>query len=230
MFMGQKVHPTGFRIGVNKTQSSVWFAKYGVFSNILKEDYEIRQSFSPLSKRAGIVKIEIKRKVNQLELLIYALHPRFLIHTDRPESRGRNLAEEISQFLKLQLRSLKNLDDSKQICIKVLRINKVENESLLVARSLGEQIERRVAFRKAVRQITTLLQKRRVRGFKIQVSGRLNGAEIARTEWVREGQVPLQTLRANISYAAYEAITIYGVLGIKVWIFISNLRVGYVNS
>jgi len=113
----------------------------------------------------------------------------------------------------------KLLNESKQIRIKVLQINKSENESSLVARSIADQLEKRVAFRKAIRQTTQMLQKSGVNGFKIQVSGRLNGAEIARAEWVREGRVPLQTLRADISYATQKAFTIYGVLGLKVWIF-----------
>ena len=109
--------------------------------------------------------------------------------------------------------------DTKQLRVKVLQVAKSENESVLVARSLAQQLEKRVAFRKAIRQTTQMLQKSGVKGFKIQVGGRLNGAEIARAEWVREGRVPLQTLRADISYATARANTIYGVLGIKVWIF-----------
>jgi small subunit ribosomal protein S3 len=111
------------------------------------------------------------------------------------------------------------VNDSKQIRVKVLQIARSENESSLVARSIGDQLEKRVAFRKAIRQTTQMLQKSGVKGFKIQVAGRLNGAEIARAEWAREGRVPLQTLRADISYATHRANTIYGVLGIKVWIF-----------
>ena len=113
----------------------------------------------------------------------------------------------------------KVLKEPKQLRIKVLQITKSENESSLVARSLADQLEKRVAFRKAIRQTTQMLQKSGVKGFKIQVAGRLNGAEIARAEWAREGRVPLQTLRADISYATHRANTIYGVLGIKVWIF-----------
>ncbi len=211
--MGQKTHPTGIRIGINKTQSSTWFANYGAFSDVLKEDYQIRQffekEFSVLYNKAGIAKLEINRKVNQLELLIYAA---------RPKSIASNSDEE-GTILKLQSSLKKILTEPKQIRIKVLQINKSENESSLVARSLADQLEKRVAFRKAIRQTTQMLQKSGVKGFKIQVSGRLNGAEIARAEWVREGRVPLQTLRADISYATQRANTIYGVLGIKVWIF-----------
>ena len=211
--MGQKTHPTGFRIGVNKTHNSTWFANYGAFSEVLKEDYKIRQffekEFSAIYEKAGIAKLEIKRKVNQLELLIYAARPKSIASASDDEGTILNLKTAIKKLL----------NESKQIRIKVLQINKSENESSLVARSLATQLEKRVAFRKAIRQTTQMLQKSGVKGFKIQVSGRLNGAEIARAEWVREGRVPLQTIRADISYASQKAFTIYGVLGIKVWIF-----------
>ena len=211
--MGQKTHPTGFRIGVNKTHNSTWFANYGAFSEVLKEDYKIRQffekEFSAIYEKAGIAKLEIKRKVNQLELLIYAARPKSIASASDDEGTILNLKTAIKKLL----------NESKQIRIKVLQINKSENESSLVARSLATQLEKRVAFRKAIRQTTQMLQKSGVKGFKIQVTGRLNGAEIARAEWVREGRVPLQTLRADISYATLQAHTIYGVLGIKVWIF-----------
>jgi small subunit ribosomal protein S3 len=202
-----------FRIGVNKTHNSTWFANYGAFSEVLKEDYKIRQffekEFSAIYEKAGIAKLEIKRKVNQLELLIYAARPKSIASASDDEGTILNLKTAIKKLL----------NESKQIRIKVLQINKSENESSLVARSLATQLEKRVAFRKAIRQTTQMLQKSGVKGFKIQVSGRLNGAEIARAEWVREGRVPLQTLRADISYATLQAHTIYGVLGIKVWIF-----------
>jgi small subunit ribosomal protein S3 len=211
--VGQKTHPTGFRIGVNKTHNSTWFANYGAFSEVLKEDYKIRQffekEFSAIYEKAGIAKLEIKRKVNQLELLIYAARPKSIASASDDEGTILNLKTAIKKLL----------NESKQIRIKVLQINKSENESSLVARSLATQLEKRVAFRKAIRQTTQMLQKSGVKGFKIQVSGRLNGAEIARAEWVREGRVPLQTLRADISYATLQAHTIYGVLGLKVWIF-----------
>ena len=211
--MGQKTHPNGFRIGINKAQSSTWFANYGAFSEVLKEDYKIRQffekEFDAIYNKAGISKLEIKRKVNQLELLIYAARPKAIA----VDSSNDNVIVGLKVILK------KILKESKQIRIKVLQIQKSESESSLVARSLADQLEKRVAFRKAIRQTTQMLQKSGVKGFKIQVSGRLNGAEIARAEWVREGRVPLQTIRADISYASQKAFTIYGVLGIKVWIF-----------
>jgi small subunit ribosomal protein S3 len=211
--VGQKTHPTGFRIGVNKTHSSTWFANYGVYSDVLKEDYKIREffekKFESVYSKAGITKLEIQRKINQLELTIHAARPKAIALDSEKDS--------FVQDLKNSIKALFN--DSKQVRIKVLQVTKSENESSLVARSIADQLEKRVAFRKAIRQTTQLLQKSGVKGFKIQVSGRLNGAEIARAEWAREGRVPLQTLRADISYATHRANTIYGVLGIKVWIF-----------
>jgi len=211
--VGQKTHPTGFRIGVNKTHGSTWFANYGAYSEVLKEDYKIRtffeKEFEAIYSKAGITKLEILRKVNQLELIVHAARPKAIA--------GDNEQSSVINSFRDNLKKL--VGNSKQIRIKVCQVTKGENESLLVARSIGDQLEKRVAFRKAIRQTTQMLQKSGVKGFKIQVSGRLNGAEIARAEWAREGRVPLQTLRADISYATHRANTIYGVLGIKVWIF-----------
>ena len=211
--MGQKTHPTGFRIGVNKTHSSKWYANYRGYSDVLKEDYKIRQffekKFESFYGKAGITKIELQRKINQLEVIVHAARPKAIARDVDKDNFALNVKN-----------SIKNLvGNSKQIRIKVLQVTKSENEASLVARSISDQLEKRVAFRKAIRQTTQALQKSGVKGFKIQVSGRLNGAEIARAEWAREGMVPLQTLRADISYATHRANTIYGVLGIKVWIF-----------
>jgi small subunit ribosomal protein S3 len=211
--VGQKTHPTGFRIGVNKTHSSTWFANYGVYGNVLKEDYKIREffekKFESIYSKAGITKLEIQRKINQLELIIHAARPKAIALDTEKDNFVLSLKDSIKSLV----------SESKQVRIKVLQITKSENESSLVARSIGDQLEKRVAFRKAIRQTTQMLQKSGVKGYKIQVSGRLNGAEIARAEWARDGRVPLQTLRADISYATHRANTIYGVLGIKVWIF-----------
>lgn len=211
--MGQKVHPTGFRIGVNKSHDSTWYSNYSNYGQTLKEDYLIRKcletKLGSLYSKSGITKLQINRKVNKIELLVYAARPKTL-----STSQGNQIS-----FSDLKSEVLKFLPKSKQIRLKVVQLTQSDNESLLTARLLADQLEKRVAFRKAVRQTAQRLQKSGVKGFKIQVSGRLNGAEMARTEWVREGQVPLQTLRADISYSSYEAHTIYGVLGIKVWIF-----------
>jgi small subunit ribosomal protein S3 len=211
--VGQKTHPTGFRIGVNKSHDATWYSNYNNYGQTLKEDYMIRQclekKWGSLYTKSGITKLQINRKVNKIELLVHATRPKTLATGSGDQSNFSSLKSEI----------LKLLPKPKQIRLKVIQLTKSENESLLVARSLADQLEKRVAFRKAIRQTAQRLQKAGVKGFKIQVSGRLNGAEMARTEWVREGRVPLQTLRADISYATYSAHTIYGVLGIKVWIF-----------
>lgn len=211
--MGQKVHPTGFRIGVNKNHDSTWYSNYSNYGQTLKEDYLIRQclktKWGSLYSKSGITKLQINRKVNKIELLVYATRPKTLSASQGNQPNFRELKSEILKFL----------PNSKQIRLKVVQLTNSDNESLLTARLLADQLEKRVAFRKAIRQTAQRLQKSGVKGFKIQVSGRLNGAEMARTEWVREGRVPLQTLRADISYASYPAHTIYGVLGIKVWIF-----------
>ena len=211
--MGQKTHPTGFRTGINKKHSATWFANYGAYSEVLKEDYKIRKffekEFESVYSKAGIAKLEIQRKVNQLELVIHAARPKAITADTENSSLITNLKDNLTSLV----------NGSKQIRIKVLQITRSENESSLVARSIADQLEKRVAFRKAIRQTTQMLQRSGVKGFKIQVAGRLNGAEIARAEWAREGRVPLQTIRADISYATQRANTIYGVLGIKVWIF-----------
>lgn len=215
--MGQKTHPTGFRIGVNKKHEATWFANYTTYNKVLKEDYLIRQCFQnelkSLSDKASISKVEIHRKINQIELLIYAARPK-AIQGDNDESPIVALRSQIRKILV----------KPKQIRIKVIQVAKADNESVLVARFLADQLERRVAFRKAMRQTSQRLQKSGVKGFKLQVSGRLNGAEMARAEWMREGRVPLQTLRADINYATYRAYTTYGVLGIKVWIFNKEIK------
>jgi small subunit ribosomal protein S3 len=211
--VGQKTHPTSFRTGVNKSHEVIWFANRGAYSEVLKEDYKIRkfieEKIESLFSKAGVAKVEIQRKVNQLELLIHAARPNVIA---RDTKQSAYVAE-----IKENLIGLTN--GAKQIRIKVLQVPRSVSESSLVSRAIAHQLEKRVAFRKVVRQTAQKLKENGVKGFKIQIAGRLNGAEIARADWVREGRVPLQTLRANISYSTYRANTIYGVLGIKVWIF-----------
>jgi small subunit ribosomal protein S3 len=215
--VGQKTHPTGFRTGINKSHNATWFASYGAYSDVLKEDYEIRtfvekklksvyieagklfyvESGKSVYSKAGIAKLEIRRKINQIELIIHAARPKEIF----AKGYQTNLIVEIRNNLKTLV------NGSKKIRIKVLRITRSENESSLIARAIADQLEKRVAFRKAIRWATRNLQKNGVKGFKIQVAGRLNGAEIARAEWAREGRVPLQTLRADINYATHRANT-----------------------
>ena len=151
--MGQKTHPTGFRTGINKSHASTWFANYGAYSQVLKEDFEIRKlfekEFEAIYNKAGITKLEILRQVNQLELRVYAARPKAITSDNEKQSLVSELKEKLTTLV----------SDSKQIRIKVIQITNSENESLLVARSIATQLERRVAFRKAVRQTTQMLQK-----------------------------------------------------------------------
>ena len=220
--MGQKTHPTGFRTGINKLHNTTWFATYNSYSKLLQEDFNIRrfvqkrffeslQSIegNSLYSVAGISKLEIHRKVKQVELIIHAARPSALAnYMDQAK---------LMNGLEKDLKKLTN--NSQKIRIKVLHIKRSANESALVARLIADQLEKRIAFRKVIREMTKVLKQNEIEGFKLEVSGRLNGAEIARAEWTREGRVPLQTLRADVSYASHRASTKYGILGIKVWIF-----------
>ena len=219
--MGQKTHPTGFRTGINKLHNTIWFASYNSYSKLLQEDFNIRrfvqkkfeclQSIegNSLYSVAGISKLEIHRKVKQVELIIHAARPSALAnYMDQAK---------LMNGLEKDLKKLTN--NSQKIRIKVLHIKRSANESALVARLIADQLEKRIAFRKVIRAMTKVLKQNEIKGFKLEVSGRLNGAEIARAEWTREGRVPLQTIRADVSYASHRASTKYGILGIKVWIF-----------
>ena len=211
--MGQKTHPKGFRIGINKPYHSTWFANFDVYSSVLQEDYKIRQFFEKewgsVYSKAGVVKLEIKRKVHQIELLIHAARPKLIDINSDDQLSIENV------ILKLK----RELKEFKKIRIKVIQVAKSENESLLVARSIADQLEKRVAFRRVLKLAIARARVAGAEGIKVQVAGRLNGAEIARTEWIREGRVPLQTLRADVDYASKRANTTYGVLGIKVRLF-----------
>jgi small subunit ribosomal protein S3 len=220
--MGQKIHPTGFRIGITKQCSVNWYANYRTFSAVLKEDYRIRKFFekkleqkkgSPFYRNAGIVKLEIQRKINQLELIIHASRPKAFFDTASKTNLLVSLKNDLNDFVFKPV----------QIRIKVLRVVLSMAESSLIAKYIAGRLEKRVAFRKVISKTIPLLQRCDIiKGFKVQVSGRLNGAEIARSEWVRDGRVPLQTLNVEISYTSYRAYTTYGVIGIKVWLFIEK--------
>jgi len=205
--MGQKTHPLGFRIGITQNHKSSWFANMKNYSYLLKEDYLIRSYIEKELSKASISLIYIERKVDQIEIYI---------HTARP---GMVLGRMGTGIEVLRNNIEKHINTKQKIRINVIEITEPDQQSILIAEFIAQQLEKRVAFRRAVRQGIQRAQKANVKGIKIQVSGRLNGAEIARKEWVREGRVPLQTLRADIDYAYTTAQTIYGILGIKVWLF-----------
>ena len=211
--MGQKTHPLGFRLGITQNHRSTWYTNLNQYANVLKEDDQIRTYLNSISKENGISNVKINRNEfkDQIQLNIETGKPGILVG-----DLGSGLENLLTNLKKL-------LPPSRQITINVLEIEKVDLDAGLLADVVAEQLEKRVAFRRAIREALQRAQKQNVKGIKIQVSGRLNGAEIARSEWVREGRVPLQTLRADIDYATQEANTIYGVLGIKVWLFKSEI-------
>lgn len=209
--MGQKTHPLGFRLGITQKHRSSWFELKESYPSTLEEDYKIRQYLEKSLSGAGISKIEINRKSDQIELEIHTSRPGVIV--GRSGSNIEKLKEELGKVLK----------SSRQIRINVTELTKADSDASLIGEFIAQQLEKRVAFRRATRQAIQKAQRLNIQGIKVQVSGRLNGAEIARSEWVREGRVPLQTLRADIDYATKRAQTTYGVLGVKVWVFHGEL-------
>nr|YP_009497514.1 ribosomal protein S3 [Biddulphia tridens]AWT40227.1 ribosomal protein S3 [Biddulphia tridens] len=207
--MGQKTHPLGFRLGITQEHKSAWYANFNQYSNLLKEDDQIRTYVNKLAKTAGISDIKINR--NGLNDTI-----KLTIETGIPGALVGNEGVVIKNLL---VNLKKFLSPNCQLRIDIVEVEKVNLNASLLADLIVNKLEQRIAFRQAIREALESAQEENVNGIKIQVSGRLNGAEIARSEWTREGRVPLQTLRADIDYSAKEANTIYGVLGIKVWLF-----------
>jgi small subunit ribosomal protein S3 len=211
--MGQKTHPLGFRLGITQDHKSKWYANFNQYANILEEDDKIRTYINTIARTNSIANVHINRNGlnDQIQLNIETGKPGILVG-----DMGSGLENLLNNLKKL-------LPASRQLTINVFEVEKVDLNASLLANLVAEQLEKRVAFRRAIREALQRAQKQNVNGIKIQVSGRLNGAEIARSEWIREGRVPLQTLRADIDYATQEANTIYGVLGIKVWLFKSEI-------
>ena len=210
--MGQKTHPLGFRLGITQEHKSTWFSKLNRYSFFLQEDDKIRTYFKTLMKTASISDIIINRNMSGdlIELTIKTAKPGIIV------GKAGVGIEMLSKNIK------KLLPKNYRIRINILEVSNVDLNASLIADYITEQLEKRVAFKRALKQAIQRAQLAKVGGIKIQVSGRLNGAEMARREWVREGRVPLQTLRAKIDYSAKEASTIYGILGIKVWVFLNE--------
>jgi len=228
--VGQKTHPLGFRLGITQDHKSSWFIPLNKYSILLEEDYKIRTYFNsklffsllsksnfennnnkklPLLKTASISSIKINRNTdsNFIEIIIKTAKPGLLV--------GMN--NSVIKALIIDLKKI--LLINKQIKISIHQVQNADLDAGLIGEYVVEQLEKRVAFRRVMRNALQRAQNSNVRGIKIQVSGRLNGAEMARSEYIREGQVPLHTLIANIDYSSKEAHTIYGILGIKVWLF-----------
>ena len=201
--MGQKVHPKGFRIGIIRSWDSNWYADRD-YSDLLHEDYKVRKLVKERFYAAGISKVEIQRTGNRVRVTIHTAKPGIVI------GRGGSEVEK----LKIELAKL----TSKNININIQEIKKPELDAQIVAENVAQQLEKRISFRRAMKQTVQRTMRVGGLGMKIAISGRLGGAEIARTEWYSEGKVPLHTLRADIDYGFAEANTTYGKIGIKVWI------------
>ena len=201
--MGQKVHPYGFRLGYNKNWQSRWFSKKE-YASFVFEDHKIRTFVKKLLYSAGVSKIEIERFGGKIRLILSTARPGIVI--------GRKGAEieKLRGDLKKKF--------GREFALEVNEIRRPEVESQLLAENIAQQLERRVAFRRAMKRTVTMARKFGAEGIKVTCSGRLAGAEIARTEWYRDGRVPLQTLRADIDFGFAEAHTTYGLIGIKVWV------------
>ena len=207
--MGQKTHPLGFRLGIIQEHRSAWYANFNDYPSFVEEDNKIRTYLNKLAKAISISDIKINRNGSgdQIQLNIETGRPGALVGEN---GLGiENLLKNIKKFL----------PKNRSITINIIEVLKINLNASLIADLVVKQLEDRVAFRRAIREAMQSAHQDNINGIKIQVSGRLNGAEIARSEWIREGRVPLQTLRADIDYSNKEANTIYGVLGVKVWLF-----------
>src|SRR3989344_4513123 len=202
--MGQKTHPIGFRLGVNRTWDSRWFAKKN-YAELLHEDIKLRRFLQSKLASAGIAKVEIERAANKVKINVHTARPGIVIG-----KKGAGV-----ETLKSEVQGL----SKNEIFLNIIEVKKPEANAQLIAENVASQLEKRVAFRRAMKKCMTAAFKQGIKGIKIRVSGRLAGAEIARTEWYSEDSVPLHTLRANIDYGTAEASTTYGQIGVKTWVY-----------
>jgi len=206
--MGQKVHPTGFRLGFNKTWRSRWYAEKD-YAKLLHEDVALKKELKKRFAHAGVSRVDIERAANKLKISIFTSRPGIII--------GRKGQEVDKLKQEIQKRS------GKEVFINIQEILKPELDAQLVAESVALQLEKRIAFRRAMRKAVDAALRFGAKGIKVRVSGRLNGAEIARSEWYLHGQLPLHTLRADIDYGLHEAKTSFGQIGVKCWIYKGEL-------
>ncbi|MGH9888112.1 MAG: 30S ribosomal protein S3 [bacterium] len=206
--MGQKVHPIGFRLGYNKTWRSRWYAEKD-YANLLHEDIVLKKDLKKRFAHAGVSRIEIERAANKLKISIFTSRPGIII--GRKGQEVDKLKQEIQK------------KTGKEVFINIQEILKPELDAQLVSESVAMQLEKRIAFRRAMRKAVDAALRFGAKGIKVRVSGRLNGAEIARSEWYLHGQLPLHTLRADIDYGVTEARTSFGAIGVKCWIYKGEL-------
>lgn len=209
--MGQKMHPQGLRIGIIRDWNSKWYANSKNFSEYLLEDYKIRELLKKKLFAAGISRIEIERTVKVVKINVLTAKPGLVI------GKGGNLAETLKAELQKMI--------GKDVSLNIVEVKNVDLDAQLVAENICGQLEKRISFRRAMKQAMQKTMKAGALGIKTSVSGRLGGADMARTEFYREGTIPLQTLRADIDYGFYEADTTYGKIGVKVWIYKGEILV-----
>jgi len=202
--MGQKVHPIGFRLGFNKTWRSRWYAEKD-YANLLHEDVKLKKELKKRFAHAGVSRVDIERAANKLKISIFTSRPGIII--GRKGQKVDKLKQEIQKRT------------GKEVFINIQEILKPELDAQLVSESVALQLEKRIAFRRAMRKAVDAALRFGARGIKIRVSGRLNGAEIARSEWYLHGQLPLHTLRADVDFGFHEAHTTFGQIGVKTWIY-----------
>ena len=203
--MGQKVNPIGMRLGVNRTWESRWYASKGDSAGLLHEDLKIRDTLMRDLRQAGVARVVIERPHKKCRGTIHSARPGVIIG-----KKGADIEK-----LKSKIASMTN----SEVVVNIVEVRKPEVDAQLVAESIAQQLERRVGFRRAMKRAVQSAMRLGALGIRINCGGRLGGAEIARTEWYREGRVPLHTLRANIDYGVAEAMTAYGICGVKIWIF-----------
>ena len=210
--MGQKTHPTGFRVGIIKPWLSTWYAKVKDYAVFVAEDAKIRKFVKKKLYVAGVSRILIDRKASSTTITVITAKPGIVV--GRGGQGIDELRQEVSKYI------------GRQVIINVVEVARVDLDSQLVAESIAQQLEKRIAFRRAMKQAMQRTMRAGAQGIKVMVSGRLGGAEIARSEWAKEGRIPLQTLRADVDYGFTEADTIMGKIGVKVWIFKGDLMPG----
>ena len=203
--MGQKVNPVGFRVGINRGWDSVWFAKKKDYGNYLIEDYKIRDYIKNNVSNSGVSKVQIERTSKKCIVTIYTSRPGFVI--GKKGSDIEKIKKNLGKFSKQEL------------SLNIKEVKKPELNSFLVADNIAQQLVKRIAYRRAMKRAIQSALRLGAKGIRVCVSGRLAGNEIARSEWLREGSVPLHTLRADVDYSEAEALTTYGIIGVKVWIY-----------
>ena len=214
--MGQKVNPIGFRLGINRTWDSIWFAKKKEYGKLLIEDYKIRDYIKKNIINSGVSEVIIERSAKKCIVSIHTSRPGFVI--GKKGSDVDKIKQNLSKI------------SSSEISLNIKEIKKPELNAFLVAENISQQLVKRISYRRAMKRAIQAALRLGARGIKVCLSGRLAGNEIARTEWLREGSVPLHTFRANVDYAEAEALTTYGIIGVKVWIYKGDVFLENINN